>query len=87
MYCMLIVNCCVGIFGGQLVVLMWLLCGVDVICVVQIMSWFLGVYGVLIYIGYLWELGIDDLNVFEFGDVVMICDGELLVFWVCGVML
>lgn len=51
------------------------------------MSWFLGVYGVLIYIGYLWELGIDDLNVFEFGDVVMICDGELLVFWVCGVML
>lgn len=44
-------------------------------------------YGGLIYIGNLGVIGICDLDKLDFGDVVFICEGEVFVFWVCGVIL
>ena len=59
--------------------------GADAIRAVQITSRFPGVHGAPIHLGDPRELGIADLNAPEFGDAVTIRDGELPVFWACGV--
>ncbi|MBW5805214.1 putative hydro-lyase [Burkholderia sp. COPS] len=74
-----------GIFGGQLVVSMRPMRGADAIRAVQVTSRFPGVHGAPIHLGDPRELGIADLNAPEFGDAVTIRDGELPVFWACGV--
>lgn len=51
----------------------------------QITSRFPGVHGAPIHIGDPAALGIADLNKPEFGDAVTIRDGELPVYWACGV--
>lgn len=66
---------------------MWLFKVVDVIYVIQIIVCILQVYGVFIYIGDLVLIGIVDFYQFDYGEVVDIYVDELLVFWVCGVML
>ncbi len=74
-----------GKFGGQLVVSMRPMKGADAIRAVQITSRFPGVHGAPIHIGDPSALGIDDLSKPEFGDAVTIHDGELPVYWACGV--
>lgn len=74
-----------GVFGGELVVSMRPMRGAHAIRAVQITSRFPGVHGAPIHIGTPSELGIDDLARPEFGDPVTIRDGELPVFWACGV--
>jgi uncharacterized protein YcsI (UPF0317 family) len=59
--------------------------GADAIRAVQITSRFPGVHGAPIHIGTPSELGIADLGCPDFGDPVTIRDGELPVFWACGV--
>jgi uncharacterized protein YcsI (UPF0317 family) len=74
-----------GIFGGELVVSMRPMRAADAIRAVQITSRFPGVHGAPVHLGDPAELGIDDLGRPDFGDPVTIRDGELPVFWACGV--
>ncbi len=74
-----------GVFGGELVVSMRPMRGADAIRAVQITSRFPSVHGAPIHIGTPSELGIADLARPDFGDPVTIRDGELPVFWACGV--
>lgn len=74
-----------GKFGGELVVSMRPMRGADAIRAIQITSRFPGVHGAPVHIGDPAELGIADLSKPEFGDAVTIRDGELPVYWACGV--
>jgi len=85
MYRTNIANQRAGKFGGELVVSMRPMKGGDAIRAVQITSRFPGVHGAPIHIGDPAALGIADLNKPEFGDAVTIRDGELPVYWACGV--
>ncbi|GAB3629068.1 putative hydro-lyase [Pandoraea terrae] len=85
MYRTKIANRRAGIFGGELVVSMRPMRGADAIRAVQITSRFPGVHGAPIHIGDPAELGIEDLAKPEFGDAVTIKEGELPVYWACGV--
>lgn len=85
MYRTTIPNRRAGVFGGELVVSMRPMRGADAIRAVQITSRFPGVHGAPIHIGTPSELGIADLGCPDFGDPVTIRDGELPVFWACGV--
>jgi uncharacterized protein YcsI (UPF0317 family) len=74
-----------GPFGGQLVVSMRPLSGAHAIRAVQITSRFPAVHGAPVHLGDPAVLGIRDLTRPDYGDAVSIRDGEVPVFWACGV--
>lgn len=86
MYCMLVDMIGMFCLVGKFVVLMWLMLVFNVICVIEIILCMLCVYGVLVYFGDFVVIGIVDLVQFDWGDVVFVQFGEVVVFWVCGVI-
>ncbi|WP_419961984.1 putative hydro-lyase [Psychrobacillus sp. BM2] len=74
-----------GIFEGPTVVSMRPMSSADAIRAVQITSRFPEVHGTPIHIGDPSQIGISDLTKPDFGDSVTIKDGEIPVFWACGV--
>ena len=74
-----------GIFEGPTVVSMRPLPTSEVVRAVQITSRYPGVHGAPIHIGDPEAIGIGDINTPDFGDAVNIKNGEIPVFWACGV--
>ena len=74
-----------GMFEGPTVVSMRPMKADDVIRAVQITSRFPAVHGAPIHIGNPSLIGIEDVNKPDFGDAVTIREGEVPVFWACGV--
>ncbi|HZK67052.1 MAG TPA: putative hydro-lyase [Chloroflexota bacterium] len=74
-----------GIFRGPLVVTMRPVPAEKVVRAVQVTSRFPSVHGAPIHIGDPAFLGIKDLSRPQFGDAVTIKEGEVPVFWACGV--
>ncbi|MEK3953414.1 Uncharacterized protein YcsI, UPF0317 family [Psychrobacillus psychrotolerans] len=74
-----------GVFEGPTVVSMRPMSSADAIRATQITSRFPGVHGAPIHIGDPRTIGITDLSKPDFGDSVTIKDGEVPVFWACGV--
>ena len=74
-----------GIFHGPLVVSMRPIPQCQVVRAVQVTSRFPGVHGAPVCIGDPARLGIVDLSRPNFGDPVTIREGEVPVFWACGV--
>ncbi|MBC8115426.1 MAG: putative hydro-lyase, partial [Candidatus Saccharimonas sp.] len=74
-----------GRFSGPLVVSMRPLQPADAIRAVEISSRFTGSHGSPIHIGFPEQIGIADINRPDYGDSVPVQDGELPVFWACGV--
>ncbi len=74
-----------GRFRGDLVVSMRPLSPADAIRAVQITSRFPSVHGAPVHIGAPDRIGIGDIARPDFGDAVDIADGEMPVFWACGV--
>lgn len=74
-----------GRFRGELVVSMRPLTPADAICAVRITSRFPGVHGAPVHFGDPNRIGIADLSRPDFGDPVTVREGEVPVFWACGV--
>jgi uncharacterized protein YcsI (UPF0317 family) len=74
-----------GPFEGPLVVSMRPLTPADAIRAIQITSRFPAVHGAPVHIGLPDRIGIADLARPDYGDAVPVRDGELPVFWACGV--
>jgi uncharacterized protein YcsI (UPF0317 family) len=74
-----------GPFAGPLVVSMRPLAPADAIRAVQITSRYPGVHGAPVHFGLPERIGIADLSRPDFGDAVPVREGELPVFWACGV--
>jgi uncharacterized protein YcsI (UPF0317 family) len=74
-----------GKFACNMVVSMRPLSPADAIRAVQITSRFPGVHGAPVHIGLPELIGIDDLMKPDFGDAPVIEEGQLPVFWACGV--
>ncbi|TQR17157.1 putative hydro-lyase [Psychrobacillus lasiicapitis] len=74
-----------GVFEGPMVVSMRPMSHKDAIRAVQITSRFPGVHGAPIHIGDPAQIGISDIEKPDFGDAVTIKEGEIPVFWACGV--
>lgn len=74
-----------GIFHGKLVVSMRPMPADQAIRAVSITSTMPRVHGAPIYIGDPAAIGIRDISSPDFGDSVTVDDGELPVFWCCGV--
>lgn len=74
-----------GVFSGPLVVSMRPMKPEDAIKAVQITSRFPSVHGAPVHIGDPSTIGIKDISQPEYGDAVRIEDGEIPVFWACGV--
>lgn len=74
-----------GIFEGPTVVSMRPMSSEDAIRAVQITSRFPSVHGAPVHIGDPAKIGISNLSEPDFGDSVTIKDGEVPVFWACGV--
>jgi uncharacterized protein YcsI (UPF0317 family) len=74
-----------GLFEGPTVVSMRPMKPEDAIRAVQITSRFPAVHGAPIHIGDPSAIGIADLSNPDFGDSVTIKEGEIPVFWACGV--
>lgn len=74
-----------GNFEGPMVVSMRPLPIHDVVRAVQITSRFPAVHGAPVHIGDPSAIGIADITRPDFGDAVTIKDGEVPVFWACGV--
>ena len=74
-----------GPFAGNMVVSMRPYKPADAIRAVQICSRFPSVHGAPIHFGDPGAIGINDINTPDFGDAVTINDGEVPVFWACGV--
>lgn len=74
-----------GKFAGPTVVSMRPMKEKDVIRAVQVTSRFPSVHGAPIHIGKPESIGITNINQPDFGDSVTIKDGEVPVFWACGV--
>jgi uncharacterized protein YcsI (UPF0317 family) len=74
-----------GPFSGPLVVSMRPLKPADAIRAVQITSRFPAVHGAPVHLGLPEAIGIADLARPDYGDPVPVWDGELPVFWACGV--
>ena len=74
-----------GPFAGNMVVSMRPYKPADAIRAVQICSRFPSVHGAPIHFGDPGAIGINDINTPDFGDAVTINDGEVPVFWSCGV--
>ncbi len=74
-----------GRFAGPLVVSMRPLAPADAIRAIQITSRFPSVHGAPVHIGLPEAIGIEDLATPDYGDSVPMQEGELPVFWACGV--
>jgi len=74
-----------GKFQGPTVVSMRPIPEKDIVRAVQITSRFPSVHGAPIHIGNPEGIGIKDINKPDFGDMVTIKEGEVPVFWACGV--
>ena len=74
-----------GIFSGPVVVSMRPIQSAKVVRAVQVTSRFPSVHGSPIHIGEPERIGIGDLLRPDYGDPVEIKDGEVPVFWACGV--
>ena len=74
-----------SMFEGPTVVSMRPMKAADAIRAVQITSRFPSVHGAPIHIGDPSLIGITDINKPDFGDAVTIHEGEVPVFWACGV--
>ncbi|MBY4677707.1 putative hydro-lyase [Marinobacterium arenosum] len=74
-----------GRFSGTTVVSMRPMKAADAIRAVQICTRFPSVHGAPLHLGDPAQIGISDINKPDFGDSVTIKEGELPVFWACGV--
>jgi uncharacterized protein YcsI (UPF0317 family) len=74
-----------GIFQGQMVVSMRPIPQSLVVRAVQVTSRFPAVHGAPVHIGDPRSIGIASLDKPDFGDAVEIKEGEVPVFWACGV--
>lgn len=74
-----------GKFSGPTVVSMRPMAPEDAIRAVQITSRFPAVHGAPIHIGDPSLIGIKDISKPDFGDAVTLKEGEIPVFWACGV--
>lgn len=74
-----------GIFKGPMVVSMRPMTEKQAIRAIQVTSRYPSVHGAPIHFGRPEEIGIHDLAHPDFGDPVTIRDGEIPVFWACGV--
>ncbi|WP_415903085.1 putative hydro-lyase [Neptuniibacter sp. QD29_5] len=74
-----------GCFSGDTVVSMRPMKAADAIRAIQICSRFPSVHGAPLHLGDPTEIGIKDIHKPDFGDAVTINEGELPVFWACGV--
>lgn len=74
-----------GIFSGPIVVSMRPVPEDMVVRAVQVTSRFPAVHGAPIHIGSPASIGIKNINKPDFGDAVTISQGEVPVFWACGV--
>lgn len=74
-----------GVFHGPMVVSMRPMKPADAIRAVQITTRMPYVHGAPIHIGDPEAIGIKDINKPDFGDASVIRDGEIPVFWACGV--
>jgi uncharacterized protein YcsI (UPF0317 family) len=74
-----------GVFQGNLVVSMRPFAAADVVRAVEVTSRFPAVHGSPVHIGNPEEIGIQNLATPDFGDSVTVKEGELPVFWACGV--
>jgi uncharacterized protein YcsI (UPF0317 family) len=80
------INCVpAGRFKGEMVVSMRPFTPADAIRVVQITSRFPSVHGAPVHLGLPEAIGIRDINKPYLGDPAEIREGELPVFWACGV--
>lgn len=74
-----------GMFEGPTVVSMRPMTPEDAIRAIQITTNLPGVHGAPIHIGDPSQIGIQDISKPDFGDAVTIKEGEVPVFWACGV--
>lgn len=74
-----------GRFKGPMVVSMRPIPEKDIVRAVQVTSRFPAVHGAPIHIGNPESIGIMDLDQPDFGDPVTLKEGEVPVFWACGV--
>jgi len=74
-----------GPFSGTTVVSMRPMVPKDAIRAIQICSRFPSVHGAPLHFGQPEMIGIKDINTPDFGDAVTIKEGEVPVFWACGV--
>ncbi len=74
-----------GPFDGNMVVSMRPIPASDVADAVQITSRFPAVHGAPVHIGPPEQIGINDIAQPDFGDPVTVKEGEVPVFWACGV--
>ncbi|MDP4788635.1 MAG: putative hydro-lyase [Haliea sp.] len=74
-----------GPFSGNMVVSMRPMRAADAIRAIQICTRFPAVHGAPVHLGDPNLIGITDINQPDYGDAVTIADGELPVFWACGV--
>ena len=74
-----------GRFSGTTVVSMRPMKPKDAIRAIQICTRFPSVHGAPLHFGSPQDIGINDINTPDFGDTVTIKEGEVPVFWACGV--
>ncbi|MBM3932763.1 MAG: putative hydro-lyase [SAR202 cluster bacterium] len=74
-----------GVFSGPMVVTMRPIPRDKIVKAVQVTSRFPGVHGAPIHIGDPAAIGIKDVTKSDLGDSIEIRDGEVPVFWACGV--
>lgn len=74
-----------GMFAGPLVVSMRPIPEKDVVRAVQVTTRFPAVHGAPVHVGNPQSIGIRDLNRPDYGEPVTIHEGEVPVFWACGV--
>lgn len=74
-----------GRFHGPMVVSMRPLRPADAIRAVQITSRYPDVHGAPVHLGSPEQIGIADLSLPDYGDAVPVEEGEIPVFWACGV--
>lgn len=74
-----------GVFSGPMVVSMRPIPQEKVVRAVQVTSRFPAVHGAPIHIGDPQAIGIHDITAPDFGEPVDFMDGEVPVFWACGV--
>jgi uncharacterized protein YcsI (UPF0317 family) len=74
-----------GRLSGPLVVSMRPVPAAQVVTAVQVTARMPAVHGAPVHVGSPESLGIDDLSAPDFGDAVEVQDGDVPVFWACGV--
>jgi uncharacterized protein YcsI (UPF0317 family) len=74
-----------GRFSGNLVVSMRPFSQQDTVCAAEITARFPKVHGAPVHIGSPGDIGIADIGKPDYGEAVDIVDGEIPVFWACGV--